>query len=131
MGLAFALALFFDGSVGSSYSTNEKLLQKARIARHLGPRRAIAVTVLCLSSPQETLRREHHLVESGFGPSNVIGTAADCAEILLRIAEIFAADEMIVATWTNDLEERMCVYSSLATALNLRSGHQAKADEPS
>lgn len=118
LNLPFVVGLFFDGVV-SLPNLNPKVQQKAQIVRSTGVCRAVAMTVLCSSTVQKALHREHELIEAGFGSSNIVGTAEHCAEVLLETALSFAVDEVIVATWTNNLEERIFIFSSLAAKLGL------------
>lgn len=118
LNLPFVAGLFFDGVI-SLPNLNPKVQQKAQIVRSTGVCRAVAMTVLCSSSDQKAIHRDRELFQAGFGSSNIVGTAEHCAEVLLEVARRFAVDEVILATWTNDLEERIFILSSLAENLRL------------
>jgi luciferase family oxidoreductase group 1 len=113
----WAFALFFEKSLSQAASILLEYRRRFILeSRGREPRVILAVSVVCDDTEAEAVARDQSLVARGYFASNIVGTPESCAAQIRELAAACGAEETLVATWVQDHEARLRLYSRLSEA---------------
>src|SRR5688500_10118906 len=115
LGTPYSFTLFFDVRQTYGPGLMEAYLRDfSPSPEQVVPHTSIAVSMICLEDQVDALAYEAKLVGGGALPSNIVGNPRYCVERLHELAAQYRTNEVLVATWQKDFQERANLYRWLA-----------------
>lgn len=115
LGMPYSFTLFFDPNPTYGPALMKEYHQKfVPGPEHPAPQTSLAVTMICMEDEIEALARETKSVGRGRVPTTIVGNPQHCIERLYELAEEYSTNEILVAVWMEDYEERANAYRWLA-----------------
>jgi alkanesulfonate monooxygenase SsuD/methylene tetrahydromethanopterin reductase-like flavin-dependent oxidoreductase (luciferase family) len=115
LGTSYSFTLFFD----SRQTYGPGLMEDYQRQFSPSPEQAIpctsiAVSMICLEDEVDALAYEAKMVMEGSLPSTIVGNPRHCFERLHELAVRYNTNEILVATWLQNYEDRANLYRWLA-----------------
>jgi luciferase family oxidoreductase group 1 len=115
LGTPYSFTLFFDPFETYGQGLMKEYHQKfAPSPEHAAPQGSIAVSMVCLEDEIEAFAIETKMLAKGRRPSTIVGNPRHCIERLYELAAQYSTNEILVAAWLEDFEDRANMYRLLA-----------------
>ncbi|NCD68260.1 MsnO8 family LLM class oxidoreductase [Mucilaginibacter agri] len=113
MGIRLAIPLFISKDEDKALAVNN--LYKSRVTESDADLKSIlAVSVVCADTDDQAMLKHQDLINNGNMQSNFVGSYRNVSQKLLDLLTRFEMDELLITTFSRDINERMDTYGLLA-----------------